>query len=96
MKNLIKNESAVAYVLLFMGLAIIVTGIFFSFISDGVDAIIGAINGYAGTPLQGAMDANSIETGDMLLMVFKLALLPSLVVIIYWAFNYATKPVKPF
>ncbi len=92
MKNLIKDESAVAYLLLVgVGLTIIVTGITFSFVSDFVDTVLGAINSYRGTPLEGAMDADSISTGNELLLVFKLSLMPVLIVIIYFTLSMSQK-----
>lgn len=95
MKNLIEDNSAVAYLLLVgVGLTIIVTGIAFSFISDFVDFMLSGINGYAGTPLANQMDADSIQGGDMLIVLFKMILVPSFFVIMYFAFVMAQKPVK--
>jgi len=95
MRNLITDNSAVAYLLLVgVGLTIIVTGITYNFVSDFVDYIITAINGYANTPLANQMDADSIEGGSLLLMLFKFILIPTLFVIAYFAWTMSQKPVK--
>jgi hypothetical protein len=97
MKNLIKDETAVAYLLLVgVGLTLIVTGLCFSFVSDFVDTVLGAINSYNGTPLAGQMDSSSIDTGNMLLMAFKLVLVPSLFCIMFFAYVMAQKPQQPW
>jgi hypothetical protein len=95
MKNIIKDESAVSYlVLVGVILTIIVSGIAYNFTSDFVDMMLNSINGYAGTPLENQMDASSIEGGNFLLMLFKMILMPTLLVIMYFAWVMAQKPVK--
>lgn len=95
MKNLINDNSAVAYLLLIgVGLTIVVTGICYSFVSDFTDYILLAINGYSGTPLANQQDTDSITMGNMLLGVFKLSLVPSLIAIIYFAFTMSQKMQK--
>lgn len=95
MKSLIKDESAVAYLLLIgVGLTIIVVGITYNITSDFVDYIISSINGYSGTPLANSMSADSIDTGNLLLMAFKLVLIPALIAIIYWSYTLSQKQQK--
>ena len=87
MKNIIKDTSAVSYLLLVsMGVSIIISGIFYNVTSDVVDLILESINNYAGTPLEGVMDSSSIETGNILLVAFKFVLIPTLVAIVYFCF----------
>jgi uncharacterized protein (UPF0333 family) len=95
MKNLINDNRAVAYLLLVgVGLTIITVGIAYSFISDFVDVILSSINNYSGTPLANQMDVDSISTGNLLLALFKLILIPALLVIIYFAFTMSQKQQK--
>jgi hypothetical protein len=97
MKNLIKDESAVAYLLLVgLFLTLIVVGIAYMFISDFVDFILNGINGFAGTPLAGQLDQSSIDTGNLLLVLFKFCLIYFLFIIIYWVWTMAQKPERPY
>lgn len=94
MKNIIKDESGVAYLLLVgLGLTIIITGIAFNFISDFVDFTIAATS-YSGTPLANQMDQASIDGGYFLLTLFKMILVPSLFIILYFCWSMAQKPVR--
>ena len=85
----------VAYLILIFGLIIIVTGITFSVTSDFVDSMLAATT-YANTPLAGAMDADSIQTGDLLLVLFKYILIVILIALAYWMWVMSQKPVKSF
>lgn len=98
MKSLVNDNSAIAYMLLVgVGLTIVVVGIAYSFISDFVDAFLSAvITGYVGTPMEDVMDSDSIEGGDFLLMLFKLSLIPSLIALMYWAWNMSMKQEKNY
>ena len=92
MKSILKDESGVAYLLLIgVGLTIIITGMSYSLISDFVDTMIVATS-YAGTPLANQMDADSVEGGNMLLVVFKMILMPILLCIMYFALVMSQKP----
>lgn len=97
MKSLIKNESAVAYLLLVgLGLTIVIVGIAFGFIMDFVDYTLAAINGFEGTPMADQMDEDSIEGGHFLYTLLKFILIPGLLVLVYWIWQLAQKPVKPW
>ena len=97
MKNLINDNSAVAYLLLVgLGLTLIVTGITYSFVSDFIDFVLSAINNYSGTPLANQMPASATEGGNFLIAIFKMCLVPILFIIMYWIFTMSMKPVKPF
>ena len=98
MKNLINDNSAVAYLLLVgLGLSLVVIGIAYAFISDMTDALINGINlGYSGTPMETSMDAESIEGGFFLLTLFRMILIPAFLVLIYWIWTMAQKPVRPY
>lgn len=95
MKSLIKNTDAVAYLLLVgLGLSIVVSAICFNFISDFVDIVLYTTGRtYANMPLA-QMDADSIQTGNLLFMCFKFCLIPVMFVLIYFCFVMAQKPVK--
>jgi len=95
MRNLITENSGVAYTLLVgVGLTIIVTGITYSFVSDFIDLILASINNYTGTPLANQMPASAVEGGDFLMAIFKMCLVPILLIIAYFAFSMSQKPVK--
>jgi len=97
MKNLLKDERAVAYLLLVgVGLTIVVTGITYNFVSDFVDAVLASINSYEGTPLADQMDADTVEGGNFLMALFKMFLIPALFMIMYFAWTMAQKPVRPW
>lgn len=65
-------------------------------LSDLTDYILSSINSYQGTPLAGQLDQSSIETGDLLLTLFKFILIPALILVIYWSFVMAQKPNRPW
>jgi hypothetical protein len=95
MKSLIKDESAVSYLLLVgLALTIIISGIAYSFTSDFVDTMMSGINGYAGTPLENQMDSDSVTGGNFLMALFKFFLIPVLFVIVYFAMVMSQKPEK--
>lgn len=97
MKSLIKNTDAVSYLLLVgLGLSIVVSGIAFNFISDFVDTCISFSNTVWSGNLQAQMDADSINTGNFLLMAFKFCLIPILFVLMYFQYSMAQKPVRPW
>ncbi len=87
-----------SYLLIQFVLILIVVGVAYSFVSDTKDYLINAIGGadnpYANTPLQGQMDQDSIDGGYFLLVLFKMFLIPALFVLMYWCYNYAQKPVR--
>lgn len=97
MKNLIKDESAVSYLLLVgFGFTIVIVGIAYMFTSDFVDYILAAINNYEGTPLEGQMDSSSIEGGNFLIVLFKLFLIPALLILSFWVWSMSQRPFKPY
>lgn len=77
-------------------MTIIVVGIAYNFTSDFVDFILGGINDYEGTPLANQMDADSIQGAGFLMVVFKMILVPSLFVIMYFAWVMAQRPLRPW
>ena len=95
MKNILKNQDAVAYLLLVgVGLTIIITGITYSFVSDFIDMILASINNYEGTQLANQMPASAVEGGDFLMAIFKTSLVPILLIIAYFAWQMSQKPVR--
>jgi len=95
MKNIIKDENAVAYlVLVGIILTLIVSGVCFNFTSDFVDFWIASINGYEGTPLANQIDQDTIDGGDFLMTIFKFCLIPILFCIMYFSWVMGMKPVR--
>lgn len=92
MKNLIKDEKAVAYLLIVVvGLVLFVLGLAYAFFSD-LEQNIEEMDIYAGTPLENSMTADDTETLGLLKVPFKFFLMIALIVIVYFVWVMSQKP----
>ena len=76
----------VSFVLIVAAISLIAIGIYYSFLSDGVDLV-------TSTPiLPSYTSAETTQTFDMLMFVFKFILVATLIGIIYFVFVMSQKP----
>jgi len=96
-KNIIKEESGVAYLLLIgIFLYIVVLGIYYQFMVDFMYFSLNAINiAFSANPIF-IMDADSIYTGNLLIALLVYFLIPALPLLAYWVLNKSQKPEQPY
>lgn len=82
----------VSYLLIIVGLSLIVGGITYNFTSDIVDISLSSLSTVYSTDSKFTMDADSIESGNMLLILFKFCLIPILICLAYFSWVISQKP----
>ena len=86
----------VSYLLIVLGISIIVSGITYNITSDLVDSFVSALSITFSHDSKFTMDQDSIDTGNLLMTLFKYCLIPILFVLGYFAWTMAQKPVRPW
>jgi len=90
------NKKMVSYLLIMFAIFLIVGGITYNITSDIVDTALSSISLAFSNMPDATMDADTIEGGNMVLMVFKFSLMPILIIIAYFCINMSTKPLRPW
>jgi hypothetical protein len=97
MKSLIKDDSAVAYLLLVLvGFYLVIVGITYNFLTDFVILVLSvASTGYSHDS-RFTMDTDGVYGLNVLISLLIYSLIPLLVMRVYYTWNKAQKPESPY